>query len=444
MITRLSVFAGLGVALLLAGFAPAKPSSRQQVIAQMKPYTGTRIRGVDTSTLRGKVMCGYQGWFAAPGDGSSRSWTHYSARGQFKPGLCSIDLWPDMSELGADEKYTTSFKHKNGAVASVFSSRNRKTVVRHFKWMRDHGIDGVFLQRFGTNIKSSRGLAGRTIVTANVQAGANLHGRTWAMMYDLSGLRTGDIAKHVIEDWKLLIDRMRITSDKSYLHHNRKPVVGVWGVGFNDSRRYSLDECRRLIEFLKNDHKYGGNTVVLGVPTGWRTLTRDSVRDKKLHDVIRLADIVSPWTVGRYASPTDARTHAERTAKADLAWCGKARKDYMPVIFPGFSWRNLQKSYGGDSPLDQIPRRKGEFLWSQAAANSRAGAKMIYVAMFDEIDEGTAIFKCTNNPPTGASTFLTYEGLPSDHYLWLTGQIRRLLRKEIPAGDKPPKRRTKR
>ncbi len=440
-ITRLGVIVGLAVAVLPAGFANAKSPSRQQAIAQMKPYAGNRIRGVDTSTLRGKVMCGYQGWFATPGDGSSRSWTHYSARGQFKPGQCSIDLWPDMSELSAGEKYATAFKHKNGSTAHVFSSQNRRTVVRHFKWMRDHGIDGVFLQRFGTTIKSARGLAGRTIVTNNVQAGANLHGRTWAMMYDLSGLRSGDIAKYVIEDWKLLIDKMRITRDKAYLHHNKKPVIGVWGVGFNDDRKYSLDECRGLIEFLKNDPKYGGNTVVLGVPTGWRTLTRDSVRDKKLHDVIRLADIVSPWTVGRFANPTDARTHATRTVKADLAWCKKARKEYLPVIFPGFSWRNLQKARGRNSPLGQIPRRKGEFLWSQAAANSRAGAKMIYVAMFDEIDEGTAIFKCTNNPPIGASEFLTYKGLPGDHYLWLTGQIRRMVRKEIPAGRDMPKRR---
>jgi hypothetical protein len=55
---------------------------------------------------------------------------------------------------------------------------------------------------------------------------------------------------------------------------------------------------------------------------------------------------------------------------------------------------------------------------------------MIYVAMFDEVDEGTAIFKCTNGPPVGANRFLTYEGLPNDHYLWLTGEGGRLLRGE--------------
>ncbi|HIA70314.1 TPA: xylosidase/arabinosidase, partial [Candidatus Poribacteria bacterium] len=65
-------------------------------------------------------------------------------------------------------------------------------------------------------------------------------------------------------------------------------------------------------------------------------------------------------------------------------------------------------------------------------------AKMLYVAMFDEVDEGTAIFKCSNDPPVGKSSFLTYEGLPSDHYLWLTGQLGRLLRGEIPGSKKLP------
>jgi hypothetical protein len=64
-------------------------------------------------------------------------------------------------------------------------------------------------------------------------------------------------------------------------------------------------------------------------------------------------------------------------------------------------------------PLDMIPRLRGQFLWSQFTAAKRAGASMIYVAMFDEVDEGTAIFKCTNDVPVGAtSKFLTYEGLP--------------------------------
>ena len=58
---------------------------------------------------------------------------------------------------------------------------------------------------------------------------------------------------------------------------------------------------------------------------------------------------------------------------------------------------------------------------------------MLYVAMFDEVDEGTAIFKCTNQPPTGnGAKFVDLEGLPSDFYLRLVGRAGQVLRSEIP------------
>ncbi len=396
---------------------------------------------VNCSTLTGKVMCGYQGWFAAEGDGSERGWVHFGRGKEFGPGHCTIDVWPDMREMDADECYPTPFKGSDGKPATVFSSHNRKTVLRHFQWMQEYGIDGVFLQRFGVCVRhADASCRHRNVVTENVQAGANQYGRTWAMMYDLSGLQAGEIETVVMEDWRRLMDGMKITEDRSYLHHNGKPVVAVWGVGFNDGRKYTLDECEKLVAFLKHDPAYGGNTVMLGVPSGWRSLERDALSDTQLLRIIAQADIVSPWTVGRYASPQRAVAHADTVVRPDLEWTRERNLDYLPVIFPGFSWQNLQKSRGKDMPLGQIPRLKGQFLWSQAMAFKQAGAGMLYVAMFDEVDEGTAIFKCTNEPPVGESRFLTYEGLPSDHYLWLTGRIREVLKDEAPASfDMPEK-----
>jgi hypothetical protein len=64
---------------------------------------------------------------------------------------------------------------------------------------------------------------------------------------------------------------------------------------------------------------------------------------------------------------------------------------------------------------------------------------MIYVAMFDEVDEGTAIFKCQNDVPvSGKDKFVTYEGLPSDFYLKITEQGGRLLRGEMQPSEKIP------
>ena len=73
------------------------------------------------------------------------------------------------------------------------------------------------------------------------------------------------------------------------------------------------------------------------------------------------------------------------------------------------------------------------------AAAKNVGAQMLYVAMFDEVDEGTAIFKCTNQPPAGPKVkFVTYEGLPSDHYLRLTGLAGKVIRGAAPATDDLP------
>ena len=49
--------------------------------------------------------------------------------------------------------------------------------------------------------------------------------------------------------------------------------------------------------------------------------------------------------------------------------------------------------------------------------------------MFDEVDEGTAVFKVTNTPPQPGH-FVTLEGLPSDTYLRLTGEGTKLLRRK--------------
>src|SRR5580765_5528910 len=92
------------------------------------------------------------------------------------------------------------------------------------------------------------------------------------------------------------------------------------------------------------------------------------------------------------------------------------------------------------STFNQIPRLQGEFLWRQFTAAHSAGATMLYQAMFDELDEGTAIFKTTNNPPTGDSQFVSEPALPSDHSLWLTGLAGKLLRHEISPADQIPQR----
>jgi hypothetical protein len=418
----------------------AEPT-KDEGFAEMRPYDGPTANGVDRTSLTGKVLAGYQGWFNTLGDGAGQGWGHYANHGQFRPGCCKFDFWPDVSDLDADETCPTSFRHADGRTAYVFSSYNRKTVLRHFRWMREYGIDGVFVQRFALSTVRPVDLRHCNAVLAHCREGANRFGRCYAVMYDLSGLQAVETQK-VVEDWKSLVDRMRLgcdANDPAYLKHHGHPVVALWGIGFNDGRKYTLADCDRLVKFFKNDSKYGGNTVMVGVPTGWRTLNRDAINDPSLHATLLNADIISPWTVGRYSTLGLVEHHAQICWKPDIAWCQEHGKEYMPVVFPGFSWHNMFP----ESPLNATPRLKGEFLWRQYIEAKRAGATMIYQAMFDEIDEGTAIFKCTNDPPVGESHFVTYEGLPSDYYLWLTGMGAKLLRGGLELSPQVPAHPTK-
>ncbi len=173
---------------------------------------------------------------------------------------------------------------------------------------------------------------------------------------------------------------------------------------------------------------------MLGVPSFWRDLNRDAVADSMLHEIIQAADVVSPWSVGRYRNPAEATRHAADVWKRDQDWCSAKDLEFLPVVFPGFSWSNLK-----NGKSDRIARLKGEFLWSQIIGAKRAGCNAIYIAMFDEVDEGTAIFKCSDNPPVGEGVhFVDNEGLPTDHYLKIAGAAGKLLRGEIAISEAVP------
>ena len=78
-------------------------------------------------------------------------------------------------------------------------------------------------------------------------------------------------------------------------------------------------------------------------------------------------------------------------------------------------------------------------LMRQFAIFRTIGIRTVFVGMFDEVDEGTAIFKVTNAPPPGRQ-FVTYDGLPSDYYLRLTGAATRMIRGEMPLTERIPEK----
>jgi hypothetical protein len=66
------------------------------------------------------------------------------------------------------------------------------------------------------------------------------------------------------------------------------------------------------------------------------------------------------------------------------------------------------------------------------SAGKKQGVSMVCVALFDEVDEGTAIFKCTNDPPDRLSRFVTFEGVLGDFHLRMTGRAARIIRGDAP------------
>ena len=395
--------------------------------------SATGVPARQYNSYKGLVMAGYQGWFNTPFDGADRGWRHYSGKQGFNPGSCAVDFWPEVSDYQII--YKTPFYFKDGNPAYTFSSQDSSTVDVHFEWMKDYGIDGVFMQRFVSEIKCLQGNLHFNKVLKYAVSSAQRYDRAISIMYDLSGMSPGD-EKILLDDIDKLEKEYKLKSREkvpTYLYHNGKPLVAVWGIGFNDKRKYGLKEANIIIDGLKKR----GYSVMIGVPTFWREFGEDTQQDAGLHKTIKKCDIVLPWFVGRYNEKTYEVFRPN--IKKDLEWCKKNNVDYVPLCYPGFSWRNMR---GVNSFY--VNRNSGSFFWKQFATAIEYGAEMIYVAMFDEIDEGTAIFKCVNRSNVPDNKKIKFDGiedhLPTDFYLWLTGEAGKMLRKEISLTKSIPKR----
>jgi hypothetical protein len=323
-------------------------------------------------------------------------------------GFLRFDSWPDMSEFDDDELCPTNLRYSNGAIAGLYSAANSKTVDRHFRWMASHSIDGVWKQRFLCDVGApgpKRDFNDR--VTANVAAAAAASGRVWALMYDVSGADPDTLLEHVKSDWSHLVSRLKILDGDRYLHHRGAPILAIWGLGANShGRNFSVTTAIAI-----QDHFASLNVTLMGgVPTGWRDLTRDSQTDPRWHDVYRRFAVISPWTVGRYTSadnqsPASVDKFLHEYIIPDMAAAKAAGADYLPVVFPGDS-----AHYEPRQPpenLNHCPRNGGTFLWRQLwNALSVAKVDMLYGAMYDEVSEGTAFYKIAsrkNQTPANAA-----------------------------------------
>jgi hypothetical protein len=414
--------------IVLSGCSPVPQSSGPS--GKAFKHAGT----VDATSLRGKVMCGYQGWFRCPGDEANLGWIHWSRDPRrISPDLLTFEMWPNMSEYTPAERYSVpGFTYPGGQQAELFSSDNARTVLRHFEWMRDYGIDGAWLQHFLVDLPGGPIAArypSRRRVMNYVQTAALMTGRAWALSYDIAGMPADRIYDVLTSDWMRMVDE-QVVEGPRYLHEGGQPVAQIWGFYFGDAHNpMNAKLANRLMDFFHAPGRYSA-FLVGGGDWDWRHNP-----DPGWQKFYRRFGAYCPWNVGNYVPDAAGVKHAATNNWAeDQRECKRIGMLWIPVVYPGFSWDNLQRLPPGSS---SIPRRGGRFLWEQFHALSMLGVDTVYVAMFDEVDEGTAVFKVTDTPPA-QSRFVGYEGMPSDWYLRLIGEAARKLRDRQPIPSKIP------
>ncbi|HEX7654110.1 MAG TPA: GDSL-type esterase/lipase family protein, partial [Verrucomicrobiae bacterium] len=395
-----------------------KAANRLKVV--LAPYLGGDVVG--------KVTVGYQGWFSASGDGSPlNAWGH-----------ANLEMWPDMREYAVG--YTgcpfpqggvagTNFNGNLGIgqPATMFCAYDQQVVNTHFRWLAENNIDGAALQRFcneispGSTIKAQRdGLA------LKVRNAATAAGRKFYIEYDASG--NSGMNPNIKQDWtNTIINALHLTDSPAYARQYGRPVVGVYGMGYASAPSPgpgSTNDCLDLINFLHAQGCY----VMGGTPGQWRNGVGDSTTN--FSDVYHALDMISPWAVGRVVDAGFIPFIA-----ADLADCASNGVDYEANVYPGTSFYN---SNGSNSPPNQFPRQAGNFLWSQLAGVAAIGAPGVFIAMFDEMNEATPIFKCAADAsmtPAG-KWFLTLDAdgvaCDSDFYLRLVKDGGNMIKGTIP------------
>lgn len=382
------------------------------------------------NTLSGKVICGYQGWFNCYGDGSPvNGWRHWSGGRpdsdikQPSPGNITFEIYPDISEYDPLSLFQTGLgQFGDGTPARLFSSIKSDVIDLHFLWMKKYGIDGVALQRFLGETKNRLYREQRDSIMLKVMRSSQKYDRIFYLMYDLNANDTAFFQN----------DFLHIEKDlhpfglPNYATERGKPVVCLWGFGFTH-RLNAPEASLTIINWLKRKGYY----VIGGVPTNWLSGTIDSYSNYL--SVYRAFDMISPWSVGRFKNKQEADHFAENYLQAEQEYCKAHNIGYQPVAFPGFAWSN----WNGEQP-NQIARNKGDFFWQQVYNIKKSGAENLYVAMFDEYDEGTAIAKIADSyfSVPGNQYFLTSSAdgtyVSSDFYLRLTGKATQVVKNEIP------------
>ena len=365
-------------------------------------------------TLKDRVMVGYQGWFRTPNDRDDNGWFHwFHSKSDASPEFYTFDMWPDTRAYpGQDRARAGNIRTRGGHPAFLYSATSQAVVRKQFAWMRENHVDGAFLQRFLSDHKAGEPVAPEWVLM-NVRKAANAEKRLWAVEYDVSGMRAATACETLKRDWSRLTDVLRVTDDPYYARENGKPVVFVWGLPFPD-RKFTPEAADQIVDFFKNDPApHGGNYVIGSLPNVWQGLSPEWLAHARKYDGMQV------WQTHDYA--------------VDQQACNECKQDYYPHVWPGFSWAHLTKK---QDPAAFTDRAGGTYYRSRISQAFAAGCDRLFVGMFDEYDEGTAILPMTDDPPlpgAPAGRFLTNGEDPPNLWLRITGEAEEALKTASPA-----------
>ncbi|GAO42571.1 hypothetical protein FPE01S_01_15860 [Flavihumibacter petaseus NBRC 106054] len=362
----------------------------------------------------GKITVGYQGWFACKNDGSPiNMWWHWTQDWGKTPSPTNKGMksWPDVRDY--TETFATDFQALgNGDAATVFSSFSDQTVDVQFSWMKQYNLDVAALQRFNPN-----GIEGpvRDAITAKVKTAAEKHGRKFYIMYDVSGWT--NMQSEIKSDWTNKMKKY--VASAAYAKQNGKPVVCIWGFGFNDGNHpWNVNTCLEVITWFKEQGVY----LIGGVPTHW--LNQNSDSRPGFLPVYKAFNMLSPWMVGRIGRAVDSDNFFASVNTPDINYCKQNGIDYQPCVLPG--------------DLQERQRAHGDFMWRQFYNMVRLGSQGIYVSMFDEYNEANQIAKTAEDqsmvPAGGGFQTLDEDGTKcsSDYYMRLSGDGGKMLKGQLP------------
>ena len=311
--------------------------------------------------------------------------------------------------------YQTAYANLgNGAPATLFSSYDQQTVNTHFPWMQQNGCDTAALQRFNPN--GGEGPT-RDAMAAKVRAAAEAYGRKFYIMYDVTGWT--NMQSEIKTDWTNKMSAH--TASSAYARQNGKPVVCIWGFGFNDANHP-----------LGRGHLPGRHQLVQGpgLLRDRRGAARVAHRHRRLApglpgDVYHAFNMISPWMVGAIGTAADsdnAYTTYHRPGPGRL----RRQRHRLPALRParrrvGAPARRTATSCGGSSTTWCAPG---------VAGHLHLDVRRVQRGQPDRQDRRHPGRACR---PAPACCALDEDGTAcsSDYYLRLTNDGGRMLKGQI-------------